>query len=437
MLKHYIGQIFPVILSLLLLRIFHATDLRLIGGLGNGLQLIHVVQYNLTVFAHFIGVAGMTALITLWPRFTLPEDHSRLLKKVASATLVVTGIAGSFGFILRDAILMHFHVAGELFSIARLYFFIGLLNMVLFAWQLSLDGALLAVRKQKITLINVVILCGCNLITDLLAVYAYQRGFLTQKSAACFFILGTTLWLLVGLCISYTILGKRIRIMIAGRLKFSQFYTVWGNEILISMIRSFAPLWFAYQIGGVPSLGIFLVVYQSSLHIAYFAALSLQGGLPVSVRECGEYYAGVNRNEGPWLRHVIVMALLPSIIMLVFAMFYGQQIIALIFNLHLSAGQSVFLPYFFLGCLIGQIGHVVSVPLRARLQNRYITLCLVASELLMNNIGFMVLNHYQMANPLCLGFLTVAYASTFLIVMTGSLWLDSKRRVPFAYFEAE
>lgn len=437
--RYYISQIFPIVLSLLLLRFFHATDLRLIGGLGDAFQFIHAVQYNLTVFAQFIGTAGLTVIITLWPRFASMEDHSRLLKKVVGATLSMTLTMGFLGFIFRNAILNHFHVSAEVFSVARLYFTIGLVNMVLFAWQLSLDGALLAVRKQKITLLNIAILSSCNLITDLIAVHAYQMGIMTQRSAACLFISGTTLWLTVGLFISYVILGKKVRMTIAGSLKYPRFHFIWGNEILIAMIRSFAPLWFAYQIGGVQALGTFLVVYQSSLHIAYVAALPLQGGLPIAVRECGEFYSGGSCNDRQWLRHVTVMALFPSMVLLLFAMIFGEKIITTIFALRLSAAQSAFLPYFFLGCLIGQIGHVVSVPLRARLRNQYITVCLVASELLMNNIGFMVLNHYGLAKPLWLGLLTVAYALTFLVIMTLSLGLSSNkmRQVPRTCLEVK
>lgn len=426
--KNYLKEVFPVVLSLLILRFFHATDLRLVGGFGDGLQLIHAIQFNLTVFAQFVGTAGMTVLITLWPRFDSPNDRSHLLKKVVGAIGFITVVAGFFGTIFCDVILEHFHVERTNLPIARLYFCIGLLNMVLFAWQISLDGALLSIRKQKITLLNIFILFVCNLLTDLLAVHAYKTGLMTLRSSVFLFIGGTTAWLMVGLFISCVILRKKMSVTMRNTLRYRPFYSVLGNEVLIAMVRSIAPLWFAHQIGGVQSLGIFLVVYQACLHIAYVAALPLQGGLPIAVRDCSEYHSNANTDAKHWLNHIVLLALMPTTIMLLLVMINGEKIIASIFNVALLTEQSAFIPYFFIGCLIGQVGHVVSVPLRARLQNRYITYCLIVSELLMNNIGFMILNHYHLANPLSLGLLTIGYASVFLIIMTLSLLRTNKSR---------
>jgi len=279
---------------------------------------------------------------------------------------------------------------------------------------LCLDGALLAVGLQRFTLFNTAVLAAGNLFFDLGVVHLFQEGRLDLTTAALTFVGGTSLWFVLGIVISLSVLRRHLPIRRTGTKVGPALFRVWKSEVGIAMTRSLSPLLYAYQVGGVASLGPFLVTYQAALHVAYIAAVPLIGALPVAVRDCSREISGEgDRAPGAWLRELLIFTFLPCTALLVVASVVGGSLLVWLFQVQVSSADAQFLSLFFMGCAVGQLGHVVSVPLRANLKNHLLTRWVVLSELLANNLGFMFLSRQPGFHAGWLGYLTLGYATLY------------------------
>lgn len=428
----YFKQILPVVLTQILIRLFHVSDFRIVVGLGEEVRLIHAVQHHLSTFGQFVGSAGLTTLLVLWPRFKEPEQRARLL----SATLVLTvALCLLVTIVIRfsgDTLAEHFKFAGVTQSFSGSYLSFGCINMALLAVQLCLDGALLSVGLQRFTLLNTAILAVGNLLFDVGAVHLFKEGRLDLPSAALAFVGGTSLWFLLGIVISVTILRRHLPFRKLTDRAAPGLFGVWKHEVGIAITRSISPLWYAYQVGGVAALGPFLVTYQAALHVAYIAAVPLAGALPVAVRDCSREISGKGAREpGTWLKELIFFTFLPCTAFLFLAAILGRPLLETFFQVQASAVEGQFLSLFFVGCGIGQLGHVISVPLRANLKNHLLTRWVVISELLANNLGFLFLSRQPGFHVGWLGYLTLGYASLYTsLVFLSVTRLQRKNGAP-------
>lgn len=409
--KKHLYLLLPLIASQFFQRLFHIVDNRFVNILGSEALVIHNVQYNFILLGQFIGMATATSALVFWKRTETKEKQgSVLLNHLYLSGGLSLAFAMAF-FLFRGHLAVHFGISEQFISLAKMYFVIGLINMILQSIYGGIDGMLVASGKTKYCMFFSGFLVLSNIILDYAAVhFLYKTG--GDFQSALFAIgMATSIIATAVIILGFMVVRKQAD----GWKKFPivQMLSVWWSEIGMALVRSFVPLIYAYQLALLHATRGFIVSYQMTLHLAYLFCLPLGAGLQIAVRDASAE-ASESSHKSEWFGVFLYTAMLPTFILLLVGAIIPSQLVDLFYGYQIPSDHMIFIPIFFYACMIGQLGHAFSIPLRARKKNY-----MIARNFMIAEAGVLVgvtqmLIWAGMADPSTICWATIAFTSTYL-----------------------
>ena len=415
-LKRCFIAIWPLIFSQFCLRVFHILDNRFVAKLGAEAIYIHNIQYTFIVFGQFIGIAGATAGLVFWNRKEIQERKAGLVLQLLLSTAVVTVTCGILFHVFNDQIVTFFKIPIDFRVLAKIYLQIGVVNMILYALYLMLDGILIANNLQIWSFIFAFALGLSNFAADYFSVRVLFRELTISSTSISNAFICIGLSTAVILSIVIVLIVKKLHKKMQGWkfVNVKDFSSVWGGEIGVAMIRSVSPLIYPIQFAMIHGSAGFINTYYISLHVAFLCCLPLTAGVQLAVKKASSdaSYGHHSRNNPPtWWSAFFYTGFIPTYIMLAIAALWPTQILKFLYGYLPAEDHLGFLSIFFVACIIGQFGHIFAIAIRAAKKNYLITRNFVVSQFGFHLGVMQLLIFLSRANPITAG-LTITLSST-------------------------
>lgn len=428
----HFAVLIPLAISQVLQRLYHIIDNRYINVLGKDALLIHNIQYNFVVLGLSLGAATATSCLVFWRRQeSQGKQGSILIRHLQFYGGLALTFAGVFA-LMSAHVVAHFQIPDSLAPLARIYFFLGIMNMVLHGLYGSLDGMLIASGQQKRSMIFASLLALGNWGADALAIHVlYQPGTPANGSIdtpLLFIGVSTLVLMAVMSLVAYRSVLRRIDGW--ERFPFKSIVQVWWAEAGLGVIRSITPIIYAYQLALVQASQGFLVTYQLALHVAYVFCLPLLAGTQLAVRDAAEAASkgGSTTGRQSWWNVLLYTALLPTSLLLLIGMLVPGLVLRAFYGYSTPRDHLYFLSVFYIACLLGQLGNILLVPLRAMKKNALVTRNMLIAETGVLLGGTQLLIWFNIAKPETICWITMVYSLTHLLLNAGSLGLLSGSR---------
>ncbi|HTM64519.1 MAG TPA: MATE family efflux transporter [Gammaproteobacteria bacterium] len=402
----------PILIAQLLQRLYPVIDNHFIGILGRQSLYLHNVQLNFIIFGQFIGTATSISILVFWRRKECVNQQGHILIKHLLSTLLLTMSVALTAWLFSDKIMLAYHVDISSMTIAKTYLGIGLINMILQAIYISLDGVLVASKLQKFSMLIAAGLVTCNIIADRLSI----SYFFSDNDAA-------TPLLLIGLSttgillLAITLSTRKILRHIHGWSSFSikEMMRVWCSELGVYLIRGVTPFIYTYQLCLITASAGFIVTYQLALQLSYLFCLPLLASMQIAVSEASET-ASEKTNTSNWWHPLFYTGILPTTALLAIGIFAAIPILEIAFHYLPASDHLNYLPIFFISCWIGQWGNVFTVPLRAKKLSYLVTKNFFIAELIILLGGTQLLIMLNLATPLTVAYTTLLFSSVYLVL---------------------
>jgi Na+-driven multidrug efflux pump len=418
--KYYL-LVLPIILSQLLQRLYPIVDNHYLVVIGSQALLIHNIQYNLTLLGQFIGSATAMSCLIFWER----KEYSGAQRNIFIMHLLFVSLISLFcGIILAlfsQHIIKHFSVDPSYYHVANVYLYIGIINMVCIAIYSALDGILVAIKKQKLSVYFSLALLLGNIFFDYYAVKIIFSGIISPENIYFPFLLiglSTTILLLVGIMIMVLIILKNSDQENKGNPY--EMLKVWMSELGVASISGIAPIIYIFQIGILKSTQNFIVTYQMTVQIAYLFCLPLLAGMRIALRDAALNHLTTGVPE--WWRVLLYTGLIPTIGLLIIGIVLPAEFIQLFYHYEIPHEQIIFISLYFLATLVGQIGNTLSIPIRAAKRSHLITWNFLFSEIVIMLGATQLLLMLNKATPFTLGFTVLLFTLSYcLLNLIGSI----------------
>lgn len=428
----HILLLLPLAAIQLLQRMEHIIDNRFMGTLGLQSLAIHNVQFNFFLIGQAIGLAAATSALIFWNREEVRSKQGSILKSHCLITFVVasavalllmplTSQDGRFG-ILRE----FFGISNEFGAGAELYFNIGLENMVLQAVYAPLGAMLIASGRHIQGMLLTAGILGTKFIVGLVAVNFFWNGRSEASSIVlpmALIALGTTIALFF-----FGGLALRILSRLAdgwNKISLKNILPVWSSEIGIASIRSISPILFSLQLAKANASAGFFITYQLALHLSYILCLPLLAGSQIAIRDASaELSETPNAQSFPlnspsrtsWFSKFLWASLVPTILLLFLATLLCVPAFYQIYGYHVPEDHQSFLPLYFSACIMGQLGNVYLIKLRALKKNWLATRNFFLAELGIQIGVTQFLLFRGTATPSWIGAVMVCYCTGYFVL---------------------
>ncbi len=424
----------PLIASQFFQRMFHIIDNRFVGILGSDALLIHNVQYNFILLGQLMSVATTTSMLVFWKRKEAQGKQGSLFLIHFLSALILSFLCAVVFFVLRSHLAEHFEISSYLLQLTKQYFIIGIINMVLQCIYGSIEGSLIATGKTKYCMFFSALLVAGNLVLDFISI----QLFFTQENrgigAPLFSIgLSTTFLLLLVISIGIVIIKREADGW--KRFPIKDILPVWSSEIGIAFVRSLLPLIYIYQLALIHASRGFIVSYQLTLHLAYLFCLPVGAGLQIAVSNASKAQSE-EKDNSQWFNVFFYTALLPTFFLLLFGALIPLPLIKILYNYEVPADHFTFIPVYFYACIVGQIGHVFSIPIRARKRNLVMTKNFLISEAGVLIGITQILIWLKQATPATICWATMAFTATYLFLNSYSLRKILKNEQQLRFIES-
>lgn len=425
-LRSALWVILPLLFSQLLQRLYPIVDSRYVAALGQQPLLIHSLTYNFVAFGALIGMASATSCLIFWRRDEcLNRQGSIFIKHILLATVLGLFILLPTAYFSID-ILDLYKVSHAFLSIGVVYLYIALLNMLLQALYGAIDGMLIASGQQSKSMMISGVLLLLNILTDMAIIHwLYQGGHSPHKITEAMIAIGAStsaLLFLGGLLGTFFVMRKIEHWHV---MPYRDLLNVWSSEMGIYLIKGFIPFVYAYQLARVTTSAGFFATFQLSLQLAYVFCLPLLAATQIAVREASADLSQKHKvrdgNAPQWWCEFFTIGLLPTIFLLLVGAAFYPTIFRGIYNYVPATDQWAFIPLYFIGCLFGQIGNAVSIPIRARKASYMLTFNFFVNQLVIM-IGFtQLLIWLNLATPRTVGWVTIIYCLSQLAMNAFSV----------------
>jgi hypothetical protein len=277
------------------------------------------------------------------------------------------------------SILAYFSIQPEYFSLAIKYFHLGLCNMVLQAIYLGLMGIVIAVNKEKLSLIFSIVLLLLNILVDSLAIHWLFSGEISprQISPAMFAIISSNIALVI-LCIGIMLRLLQSKIKYFSFSNFKDIFKIWINELGGAFISGIYPIVYIFQLGLVKTEGSLLVTYQLLMQLTAVFCIPILATMQVALRDASAESSV--EQEGPrlgyiplWVRELIYFGLIPTELLLFIFVFYPVFLIQFVFRYLTPADHVSYIIIYLLASMIGQVGNALTVAIRAKKNSHLVT----------------------------------------------------------------
>ena len=384
---------------------------------------VNSVQFTFVMLGQCVGLASATSCLIFWKlRENLLKQGSIFVKHTACTMICLLLIVACL-LLLDDMIFKAFGIKTAAAEITQQYFSIGIMSLLAQGIYTLFDGVLLAQERQKYGLTIIIALVVLNITFDQFIALLCFRHYLSVSTAFLLMGLSTTLLLVLGSLLSFSIIVRNIHCWEA--LKFTEVRSVLFSEFGLSLVRGLTPIIYSYQLSMVVSKLSLLTTYQLILNLSYVFCLPLVGGVRLAVREASsevfEY-----RKSGPlknnWRSLFFYLSFLPTMLALLLMPTTYDMLLRFFYNFILPRDHAIFVVLFFSTCLLGQIGNTYGIWLRAWKQSKSITKNFFVAEILVLLLGTQLLISYHLLSPSTAGYLSLFYGMTYMILNMRSYY---------------
>ncbi|MEO5968660.1 MAG: hypothetical protein ABIQ95_01930, partial [Bdellovibrionia bacterium] len=284
----------PLVLTQLLQRFQDVVDNRFISSLGTQALEIHNVQFNLYFIAQEIGLAAAISALIFWRRKECIGKQGFILKLHLYMPIAISAISAAIIYFFLDNLANHFSIAESFKGTARIYWILGLVNLVFRSIQIPLSAILIACdHRIKCLVLGGGILLG-KIILGWTAIHYFWNSQTDPASILTPMIIldvGAIVILLLGSIVGIRWISSFVDGW--GRMDLRSILKVWPGELGIAAVNSAAGIIFGFQIAMVTTSPGFFVTYQLALHFTYILALPVIAGMQIAVRDASAEQSNV------------------------------------------------------------------------------------------------------------------------------------------------
>lgn len=431
----YCWTVLPLILTYVLQRCEHVVDVRFMSTLSFDALSTHSVFYNEFLVGQAIGVATATSVLMLWRRKEAVGGQGFILRSHLLFAFLVSGLVALIVWPFVGKISQFFGLP-PVFDAAPIYLTLGLLNLVLQATYGAINAMLIASDQRKKSLIYISGLLAAKLAVGLFAINVLWDGSHAAASVKTpMLVIGS--FSLVSLLFIGALGISSVAKKVDGwaRVDFDLISGVWRSEIGVAIIRSIAPVVLSSQLTRVAGSERFFVTYQLALQLAYFLVLPLSASAQLALREASseQSHAATDRlvplKSGAWFGNYFFAGLLPAESLLLFTAFAAPILMSVIFGYNVPSDHRVFLFYYFIACMIGQVGNFMVVRLRSIKKNAQVTRNALISEIVVQLGVTQLFILSGNLTPTTAAISTLLYCSTHLLLNGSFVFRNSDGRL--------
>ena len=411
-------SILPIILSQLSQRLFPVVDNHYLSTLGTQALLIHNIQYSLICLGQYIGSATATSCLVFWKRQEYAGKQKSIFLAHILFCLTSVFLCSIIASYYTKPILTHFSVHQSYFHLAKIYFHIGLFNMILQAIYFALSGMLIATGQEKLGLILAFILLGLNILGDSIATHFLFSGVMTPSHvfpAMLTIGLSVSGFLIFINCIMvYYIL---LRADYWGIPNIKEIFKIWRNELLGALMSGIYPIIYTFQLAMVKSSSSLLISYQLVLQFSSLICIPLMAVMQIALRDAAAEQPYTFSTSAPlWWSKLLYLGLLPTQILLILSMIFPDFSMKLVFGYTTPPDHQAFILLFLLATMIGQIGNALTVPIRARKDSHLVTTSYFIADVIFMLGGMQFIIFINHATPATTGLITLLYVTAYVLI---------------------
>lgn len=409
-------SIIPIVFAQLLQKFYPIIDNHYIGQLGTQALLIHNIQYSFISLGQYIGSATAISCLIFWKRAEFIDKQKSVLVLHVGLCLLASLICFSVASFYTSNILSYFSVDAIYNNLAKIYFHIGLVNMVLQSLYVGLLGIVIAANKEKLSLVFSIILLIINLLADSIALHVVFSGGISPQSILPVMLM-ISLSSSVVLLLCNFILIKLILKHATGwnKLDFKVILKVWFNELGGAFISGIYPILYIFQLGAVKSSGSLLITYQLIMQITSVLCIPLLATMQIALRDASAQVL-TNDSAPQWWKELFYFGLIPTQFLLMLFILAPRKIIYLVFGYAVPFDQHNYLLLFLVASMIGQIGNILTVPIRAKKRSHLVTTSYFITDFIVMLGGMQLIIAIHNATPTSTGFITLLYTIVYLFI---------------------
>lgn len=410
--------IMPLILVQILQRFSPIIDNHFIAYLGNQALLIHNIQFSFINLGQYIGAATAVSCLIFWKRANYIGKQSSIFYIHMGLCFFSTFICMLVASYYSSAILNHFSVPPEYFSLATKYFNLGLCNMVLQAMYLALIGIVIAVNKERLSLFFSIALLTLNFLADWLIIRLLFTGEISSEkiSPALLAIIISNI-VLITMSIGILLYFLRKKIKHIGFFNFKEIFKIWINELGGAFISAVYPIVYLFQLGLVKTDGSLLVTYQLLVQLTAVFCIPILATMQIALREASAQQGQPRLSFIPlWVRELTYFGLIPTEILLFIFMIYPVFLIQMVFGYLTPADHVSYIVIYLFASIIGQFGNAFTVSIRAKKNSHLVTTGYFISDVIVLVGGTQLLFFMNIASPTTTGIVMLIYTCIYTAI---------------------
>ncbi len=416
--KKTLLAVLPLMLVQILQRFAPIIDNHYIANLGTEALLIHNIQYSFINLGQYIGSATAVSCLIFWKRAEYADKQGGIFYIHMGLCLGISLICMLVASLYSQNILAHFSVKPEYYSLATKYFNLGLFNMVLQAMYLALIGIVIAVNKERLSLLFSIVLLLLNIAADSLIIHLFFSGEISPQnitSSMLAIIISNITLITISIGIIFYFLRNKIKQVNFGNYK--EILKIWTNELGGAFISAAYPIVYLFQLGLVKTDGSLLVTYQLLMQLTAVFCIPILATMQVALREASAQQ-GVSRSSyiPLWVRELSYFGFIPTEIFLLLFMMYPVLFIQLVFGYLTPADHISYIVIYLFASMIGQIGNMLTVAIRARKKSHLVTTGYFISDVIVLVGGTQLLFIAHIATPMTTGLVMLLYTCVYTLI---------------------
>ncbi|MCW5589340.1 MAG: hypothetical protein KIT27_06710 [Legionellales bacterium] len=427
-LQHHFILLLPIVFSQIFQRFFPIIDNRYIAVLGQSALYIHNLQYVFITFGQFIGLATYISCLVFFNREECKgKEGSVLINHLLLSGTIALCIAITAG-VFSYQFVTFCKVQTSYIPLAIAYLRIGLINMILQTLYCTVDGILVASKKQNFSMKIAFVLVILNIIIDSQIVSYYFHGSTTVNSIyypMIILISSTTILYILAISSGLYFLSKNR--MGWDKYPLPMIMKVWWGELGVYLIRGITPFILALQFVYFISSSNFLVTYQLTLQLAFIICMPFVAAMQIAIREASQTFSQECNENVTWWPIYFYTGIIPTSLFLTISLLYVSPLFKLVYGYIPNPDQMQYVIIFLGSSFIAQIGNGFTVPLRATKNSHMVTKNYFLTEILIL-IGitevFILFIH---ATPKTFGLIMTLFSTVFAILCYKDILKLEKR----------
>ncbi len=416
--KKTILAVLPLMLAQILQRFSPIIDNHYIANLGTEALLIHNIQYSFINLGQYIGGATAVSCLIFWKRSEYADKQGGIFYIHMGLCLSVSLICMLVASHYSNSILAHFSVKPAYYSLAAKYFNLGLFNMVLQAMYLALIGIVIAVNKEKLSLLFSIALLFLNIFADSLIIHLFFNSKISPEKislAMLAIIISNITLITISIGIILYFLRKKIKQVNFGNYK--EILKIWTNELGGAFITAAYPIVYLFQLGLVKTDGSLLVTYQLLMQLTAVFCIPILATMQVALREASAQQGLPRLSHIPlWMRELSYFGFIPTEIFLLLFMIYPVFFIQLVFGYLTPADHVSYIVIYLFASMIGQVGNMLTVSIRAKKNSHLVTTGYFISDVIVLVGGTQLLFIAHVVTPMTAGLVMLIYTCVYTAI---------------------